>query len=507
MLEWNSSVRINIKEEFEMEPRPHIYERLKEYSDSDFYPFHMPGHKRHMPLEDENRSFNPYKIDITEIDGFDNLHHPEGIIRESMEWAAKVYGADQTYYLVNGSSCGILSAISGTVEARGNREGTILISRNCHKAVYHGVFLNRFRVKYIYPQFIHEYGVQGGLLPKEVEYMLKTFSDISAVLVVSPTYDGVVSDIGAIADICHMHQVPLIVDEAHGAHFRYGNIFPVSALDLGADIVIQSVHKTLPCFTQSAIMHVRKGLVDTKRIEKYLQIYQSSSPSYVLMAGIEQGIQWMETDGKRKMSVFSDHLVKLRDSLKNMNHLRLLDDDVIGKYGVYDLDPSKIIVSAKRKGISGVQLSEWLRKEFHLEMEMCTADYVTAITTVMDTEEGLERLENALMKIDQWIDQNMSGKSGVNLSVQNRYPPAESRMTIYEAWTALQQSVDLEHSKGQIAAEFVYIYPPGIPIIVPGEVITQEIINIISEYRDLGLDIQGMKDTSVRRIQIVKKKK
>lgn len=240
-----------------MKERPNLLKRLKEYGDSDFYPFHMPGHKRQYRDPFLSEFPNPFSIDITEINGFDNLHHPEGILKDSMEWAAEIYGSDKTYYLVNGSSCGILSAISATVDSR----GTILMSRNCHKSAFHGVFLNQLNAKYIYPQFISEMGLQGGILAEDVEGLLKKYPDIDAVLVVSPTYDGVVSDIKAIAQVVHRFGVPLIVDEAHGAHFSFGknNGFPVSALDLGADIVIQSLHKTLPSLTQTALLHARKG--------------------------------------------------------------------------------------------------------------------------------------------------------------------------------------------------------------------------------------------------------
>ena len=187
-----------------------LYDKLVDYSQSDVYPFHMPGHKRQVGNPFLQEFPNPYAIDITEIDGFDNLHHAEGIIRESMDRAAKMYGADRSYYLVNGSSCGILSAVCGMTQ----HGGKILMSRNCHKAAYHGVFLNRLRVEYIYPQIIEEFGIQGGLVPEDVEQVLKTDHDIQAVLVVSPTYDGIVSDVEKIVEICHGCGIPLIVDEA-----------------------------------------------------------------------------------------------------------------------------------------------------------------------------------------------------------------------------------------------------------------------------------------------------
>ncbi len=494
-----------------------LCEELKNYQAKDIYPFHMPGHKRQLSVGPAVHFPNPYSLDITEIEGFDNLHHAEGIIKDSMDWAASVYGADKTYYLVNGSSGGILSAVSAVA----GTSGTILMSRNCHKAAYHGVFLNRLKSRYVYPQFMPEYGVQCGLSPLDIEKMLKTHKDIRAVFVVSPTYDGVVSDIGAIGEICHRYGVPLIVDEAHGAHFRYSEVFPVSALDLGADVVIQSVHKTLPCFTQSAILHIREGYVDRGRIERFLQIYQSSSPSYVLMAGIEQGIRWMEGEGREKMREFSRELTAMRRELEGMRHLRLFGRNVVGTKGIYDLDISKIIVSTRGTEIDGLRLCERLRLEYGLEMEMCTQDYVTAITTVMDTKEGLERLKYGLMEIDDRLtgngEENRKQKNGREDGKQEGERKEKDRggefwhnweleqvMTIYEAWEGEKEPIALEDCAGRVGGEFVYLYPPGIPILVPGERITGEILDVVLGYRRLGLPVQGLKDKENRVMEVMR---
>ena len=503
-----------------MKDFPLLYQRLKQYSQTDFYPFHMPGHKRQMYFPDI------YHMDITEIDGFDNLHHPEGILKESMEWAASVYGAVKTYYLVNGSSCGILSAVSGVIPDG----GTILMSRNCHKAAYHGVFLKSLRAVYVYPQFEEEYGIQCGLPPEKIRFMLKRDRDVSAVFIVSPTYDGIVSDIRSISEVCHEYNVPLIVDEAHGAHFRYGDIFPVSALELGADVVIQSVHKTLPCFTQSALLHLRGDYVDRECVEKYLQIYQSSSPSYVLMAGIERGIWWLEqTEGKERMKEFSSRLLELRSCLKEMKHLKLLGRELAGTKDIYDVDISKIIISTRGTGISGVRLCDRLRERYHLEMEMCAEDYVTAITTVMDTEEGFNRLRNALLEIDAAVKSEpaefgpaefgpaKSNPAEFESTASKKIRPraqlsdiwqawpdvTDAITTIHEAWNRPQESVLLRESAGRIAGEFVYLYPPGIPVIAPGERITEKIVDTIMRYKEIGLPVQGMKDLRAESISVL----
>lgn len=483
-----------------MREAPDLLKKLIEYGNSDFYPFHMPGHKRQYGNEFASEFPDPFSIDITEIDGFDNLHHPEGILKESMEWASKIYGSYKTYYLVNGSSCGILSAISGTVP----NGKTILMSRNCHKSAYHGVFLNRLKAEYIYPQIIPEFGLQGGLLPEKVEEILKNHGEIQAVLVVSPTYDGIVSDIEAIARIVHGFHLPLIVDEAHGAHFPYGKEagFPVSALELGADVVIQSLHKTLPSFTQTALMHVREGYADLERIDRYVHMYQTSSPSYVLMAGIENCLRYMSGKGSEQMRLFSERLEDIRHRITGMKRLRMLTEDLKGNYGVYDMDPSKILISTREAGISGAELDSRLRKEYHLEMEMCGPDYVTAITSLADTQEGLERLCSALLKIDSELGYQYQ-KAGKECCIPVLEENPVSRMTIAEAMDGPRHPVPIACGNGRISAEFVYVYPPGIPIVSPGEVLRKDSVDLIMGYRELGLPVQGMEDENVETIYVV----
>ena len=386
------------------------------------------------------------------------------------------------------------------------------MSRNCHKAAYHGVFLNRLRVEYIYPQIIEEFGIQGGLVPEDVEQVLKTDHDIQAVLVVSPTYDGIVSDVEKIVEICHGCGIPLIVDEAHGAHFRYHKGFPVSALDLGADVVIQSLHKTLPAFTQTSILHVKGDLVDRERLEHYLQIFQSSSPSYLFMAGMERCLRFMEeskgteegmTGGRSMMNQFYHRLVKLRKELGAMKHLRLLEEDQKGKNGVYDLDISKVIISTRGTGINGEELGEWLRREYHLEMEMCAAEYVTAITTVMDTEKGLRRLRNALLEIDGKLSDRVESQDCGKKNQRYELKP-ETVMSIADGWEQADKKISLEDSVGRISGEYIYLYPPGIPFVVPGEKISQEVVDLVKRYQKCGYSVQGMADQNCKEIRVVR---
>ena len=337
-----------------------------------------------------------------------------------------------------------------------------------------------------------------------MEKALEEHRDIQAVFIVSPTYDGVVSDVSKIADIVHRKGIPLIVDEAHGAHFRFGKWFPDSALDMGADAVIQSVHKTLPSLTQTALLHIKGNYVNSRNIERYLSIFQSSSPSYVFMASIENSIFVMDRMQRERDSVqmkeYEAHLMDLRRRLASMKNLRLVDRDSVGMGGVWDLDVSKIVVSTRGTALSGADLSSILREKYHLEMEMCGADYVTAITTVFDSPEGLQRLGDSLEEIDA----DVTGTPGSREDGPAVYGMrAQARCSLREAMDSPCRPVRLKGSEGQISAEFVYLYPPGIPILAPGENIARNILDVIEEYIKKGLPIQGPEDESLETLRVL----
>ena len=509
---------------YRKEKQPGLLERLTEYAGSDAYPFHMPGHKRREIPDGIPGGFpDPYGIDITEIDGFDNLHHAEGILKDAMDEAAAIYGADQSWYLVNGSTCGILSAVFATTE----NGGKILTARNCHKAVYHAICLNRLEAEYLYPEEITEFGINGGIRAEDVRKALEKdamrcagnsgnvrgkITKIQAVLITSPTYEGVVSDIRAIADAAHEYGIPLIVDEAHGAHLEYADqchSFPKSALEYGADIVIQSLHKTLPCFTQTAILHVKGKPVDQDRVSRYLSMFQTSSPSYLFMAGMERCIRYMDGDGRNGMVRYEKRLERFMERMEGLQVLEVLDREICGKYRtVAGWDPSKIVVSTMRaEDFHGEELAETLRRKYHLEMEMTAPEYVIAMTSLMDTEEGFERLGTALLEIDgalrHCVEPEQQKEKGESKEKERCETPevTESkvlhpvrRMLICEAMNADTERTAFQDTVGKVSAEFVYLYPPGIPIIAPGEVFTDAIVEKIMAYKAAGLLVQGPAD-------------
>lgn len=455
-----------------------LYDRLKAYSESDYYGFHMPGHKRNKKYVNAGL---PCQWDITEIEGFDDLHHAEGILKDAQERAAEVYRAEETHFLVNGSTVGLLSAILGVTE----REDTILVARNCHKSVYHAIDMNELRPVYLYPEFDSQAGLNTKVSVDDVEKALVENPKIRAVVIVSPTYDGVVSDVKAIAETVHKRGIPLIVDEAHGAHFGFHPYFPENANVQGADIVIHSLHKTLPSLTQTALLHMNGTLVNREAVREYLHMLQSSSPSYIFMASIDSCVNLLKQEREAWFEPYVNRLKALRKSLKKLRRLQLVETE--------SYDRSKIVIAAGATGISGKELQKRLLLDYHLQMEMAAGNYVLAMTSVGDTEEGFGRLEQALFELDQSLEEKVSEEIKIKL------PKTELVYTIAQIrkMKKMQKEDNVfvlpwEESNGYISMEYAYLYPPGIPLIAPGELVTKEITDALLQYERLGFSIEGL---------------
>lgn len=474
-----------------------LYRALEIYSQEDYYPFHMPGHKRN---PDTVNTDLPFDRDITEIEGFDNLHHPEGILKKAQETAANVYGTKECYYSVNGSTAALLAAVSAAVP----RKGQILVARNCHKAVYHALYLRNLIPTYVYPQMDPKWWINGGISSDKVERALAENPEIKAVLLTSPTYDGVVSDIEKIAEIVHRYEIPLIVDEAHGAHFHFSNYFPTSAAELGADLVIQSFHKTLPSMTQTAVLHNCSDRVDSRLIRRFMGIYQSSSPSYILMASMDACMEKMSSDGNEMFREFTKILEKARRRLSECKYIRLVSPE-IGTAGVFDYDRSKLLFSTRYASMTGSELAQILLEKYHIQVEMETEHYVLALAAVGDSEEGFERLCQAIEEIDQEEAQKKKEKREAEEPKAGRtaYTSLSQFMSITEAMESESEIRKLEESVGRISAEFGYLYPPGIPLIVPGEQITGQFIRNMRIYMEEGLYLQGLEDYTNETIRVV----
>lgn len=466
-----------------------LYAALSEYGKSDYYPYHMPGHKR-SPQAGEMARY--YDIDITEIDGFDNLHHAEGILREAQERANRLYGAEETYYLVGGSTSGVLASVM-TAAARGTE---LLIARNCHKSVYHAAILQELQLHYCYPAVLEEYGIYDGIDAAEIGCLLEQYPACEAVVVTSPTYEGIISDIKAIAEIVHARDKILIVDEAHGAHLGLDPQMPAGAVVAGADLVIHSLHKTLPAMTQTALLHVQGERVDRGRLRRYLRMLQTSSPSYVMMASMDCCVRYMETQGpagftqmRRQYALFCKKIEKCRHiDTGNMTHM---------SYHMAGWDIGKLVISVRDAAWNGQKLYDVLREEYHLQMEMAAGSYVLAIMTIMDTEEGWQRLADALVQIDGRIERETVRLPENIVRGDRRCDMPEAKMRPAQAYESPHEKVPLAAAADRIAADFINLYPPGIPLLVPGEVISEALIGQIQESMRIGLCVQGIDEGAV----------
>lgn len=489
------------------------------YAGEDIYPYHMPGHKR--------RSWGKlsgdfYRTDITEIEGFDNLHQPEGMILALQREAARLYGAEESFYLVNGSTCGILSAVSAALPPGGH----ILMARNCHKSVYHGVYLRNLRASYLYPPYLEEYDIFDAVTPQQVEEALAAEPDIRAVLIVSPTYEGRIAGVRRIAEIVHRRKIPLIVDEAHGAHLGLADFLPQNSCQAGADLVIHSVHKTLPAPTQTALLHVNGNLVDRELLKRFLRIYQSSSPSYPLMAGIDNALRYIEISGEKAFGEFRRRFQEMMGILGGCHRLKFLT----GAPGEQDL--GKLLISVKGTALTGKRLYDILLKKYRLQPEMASETFVLAMFTVNDGREAYERMTGALLEIDAGLEEGIYGncpereEKGTSMgcsqieeseamepkshsevswkiSGESRGEGLQNRIPLAKAWDMRAESVPLEECAGRYAGEFVNLYPPGVPLLVPGEPVTEALVRDIRRYAEAGLSVQGVgirKDRTANKI-------
>lgn len=474
-----------------------IYETLIHYKNSNMYPMHMPGHKR-------NKEFsmcNPYAIDVTEVEGTDNLHHPREMIRELMNQMKEIYRTEESYVLVNGSTCGILAAVSACC----HRGDVIIMDRNCHRSVYHAVYLLDLQPVYLYPEQDAVTGIPLGIRPEQVREALEE-NPATCVIVTSPTYEGIVSEIEELAREVHRKEIPLIVDEAHGAHFAWDDRMPTAAMVQGADLVIESLHKTLPAFTQTGVLHLCSRRVKKEMIERYLGIYETSSPSYILMAGVDRCMDWMLKHGRQAFDSYADNLKLFEKKAAGWKTLVLWQHP--------KKEPSKLVILTGTRKLTGQQLADILRKKYAIEVEMEAPGYVLAMTSICDSEEGFLRLADALSEIDAGLGENVSEE---NERTERAIPYNQiackretfqpdrprRRMGIYEAMNQPYQEVPVEKSIGKISAEYAFLYPPGIPFLVPGEEITEETVCRMQEAWEKKRMLLGPAAGEERQIRVV----
>lgn len=458
-----------------------LLQKLKENHNT-MLPMHMPGHKRNLALSGEDGYLNALcaDCDITEIAGFDNLAQPEDVLLALKQRAAKLWKSEESFVLVNGSTGGVLAAIYGTVPVGGH----VVMARNCHKSVYNGLRLVNAKVTYLLPEKDEETGTYGVLTPKAVEAVLKEQGKVDLLVLTSPTYEGGISDVRAICEVAHGYGVPVLVDSAHGAHLGFGS-FPEGAVECGGDLVVQSLHKTLPSLTQTALLHRKGNLVNPEKLRDAVTMFQTSSPSYLLMASVDGCLSLLEEQETRLFRLWQEALETFYKRMAGLKNLKVIGAEDTGeRRNAKDpvRDPSKLIIVTSGTDCSGSSLMETLREEYRIEAEMAAEQYVIAMTGPGDTKESLGRLADALLAIDDTCK-----KTAEKTPEYPKLP--RGCMTASQAMEKASRECKIKESCGKIAAEYVWAYPPGIPLLVPGEEITEDMVKFLLEKEKQGIRI------------------
>lgn len=472
----------------------YILEGLEKLLEENFIRFHTPGHKGEDFFSATFKK-SVQDIDFTEIPGSDNLHHAQEMILQSEKRAAEVFKAKKSYFLINGTTVGIQASVLSVC----NPGDKILIPRNCHRSVWSALILGNIIPVYLSPQTHPETGIALSISPEEVAKKIKDHPDIKAAIITYPSYYGTCSDIESIGKILHNENKILLVDEAHGAHLAFHDQLPITALEAGADIAVQSTHKLLSSLTQSSMLHVGSDAVSIEKLELFLSLLQSSSPSYPLMASLDFATQQVKEEGYKRW----DDIIQWNETAYNkINHktsMLVLGRNLIGHYGVVNFDTSKILIDVSPIGLRGVEVDQILRRKYGIQVELSDFHYILAMTGMGSQEKHLKRLTEAILDIN-----NLYNTHKKPAKIQIATPLEKLVLSPRDAVSSETQEVAFENAIGKISKEFIIPYPPGIPIVLPGEEITKEISQYIKDIKGWGGEIIGTHDPQLKTIKVVK---
>ncbi len=468
-----------------------LTEKLYEIKEKGKYPMHMPGHKRSEKMQKYGNELGlPYEFDITEIDGYDNLHAPEGILKGLCENAAALYGAKYAYPLVNGSTAGLISAIGACTQS--NKK--VIVSRASHKSVYSAIEIFSLDPTYIYPEICDDTGIVASITPEKVEEAFAETPDASAVIITSPTYEGVISNIREIAQVVHSRGAYLVVDCAHGAHLRFceNEYLPKSDIQY-ADIAVVSLHKTLPALTQCALCLNFSDVAAEldERIRHFLSIFMTSSPSYILLSSIDKCLSIVKNHGDKLFAEYAQALSAFEDKLSSLENIFVLG---YGKFklsdNVFGLDKGKInvfcsdLVDFAGNNVTADVLAKFLRLN-GFEPEMVSHNYLILMTSIMDDANMLLKLADLLCHFDKWCKKADCPQGFF------AYPKPCVKMRIADAQNCDYEKLEAEKSQGCISLDYIMCYPPGIPVVCPGEEITKEVVEFIDICKKNNVNIIG----------------
>ena len=457
---------------------------FQHYNEKNLLPLHMPGHQRNA----EMGASLPYAYDYTEVEELDNLHAPEGILQEAMNRTAAYYGCSDCFYLVNGSSSGLQAGIFALLE-----EGDeVVVARNCHRSVFYALSLRKAKIHFLLPEFWEDFSCFGSVSLKEVERLLREFPKSKALIFTSPSYEGVVSDVEGIARLCHENGLSLLVDEAHGAHFspKRGASFPESAISLGADLVVQSPHKTLCSLTQSAWILGNGQRYSREKLSFYLSVFQTTSPSYPLMLSLEKATTLLEREGEALFSHWKEVMESFREKARTLSYFTFLWEK---EEACFAMDFTKIFLRVL--GIPelrlGKDLAKLLREDYGIESEMHSGENLLLMTGPFISEEELDRLFLALKDIERRFGEEKGKplRSKLLSSALYQISVADNSLQIQEGLKEGEE-LSLHDGEGRICLEYLSLYPPGIPLLFPGEKLTKEKIQEIETLEKEGIELQ-----------------
>lgn len=448
----------------------------------------MPGHK--LGTFGDMKTIDFTALDVTEANGLDNLYEAEGIIKEALEELSRFYKSKETLMLTNGSTTGILASILALCKPGEE----ILVARNCHHSVWHALILSGAKPIYINPVYDEEKGLLTIIEATEVQRLLKKYPKIKGAIIVSPTYEGVLSNITQITNVLHEQEKFLIVDEAHGAHFVLDDYFPMSSLECGADLVIQSMHKTLPTLTQSALLHIGTDYIEKSEIIEAIRMVQTSSPSYAMMGTMDYMRAYMEEHIEAIKTNYIEELINARAQLKQLCSLKLIENST----DTYDA--GKIVIDTRNADIDGYQLGEKLEDKYEITCEAASSTHTILMTTVADNRNTLNYLVRALQEIDKnlcssevdALEDKGENPYKVFSQIQDTYT-VSPRMIHYRE----KQELPIDKCEGMICTQHIMMYPPGIPIVCIGEKIKNEHIELIKRWKD------RLKGISMRNNEII----
>ena len=464
--------------------------------------FHMPGHKGTKAPSSLLLEFfggNLYPADLVEMNSnIDYLHSPKGALLEAQKLAATVYNADHTFFLINGSTVGNMAAIMSVVSSHQK----IIMSRASHRSVYGAVVLSGAIPIYIEPDYHPDIRFPLSVSVNTIKVLLKQHPNVAAIHLTSPNYYGVIPDVAAIRQLAHAHGAALLVDEAHGSHLGFHSNLPLSAVSLRADVIVQSTHKTQGSLTQSAMLHVNdNGFVSRGRIAQVLSLLQSSSPSSILLASLDATRMQMATEGRRCLSTVIILAKKAREAIRQMNGLWCYGDELIGVNNIFAFDPSKLIIRVSDTGFSGFEASSLLRRQFNIEVEFADIKHLVCSITIADTESTVDALIDALHSLTKQ-DHQIVTYDNSTIKPPDGLPTAA--ISLRDAYFANKtRSIPMNEAVGHILSENIIPYPPGIPLLVPGEIIEQCHLDYLKYLIEKGSNIIGMEDSSFQTINVV----